>query len=76
MSLTLRWVVRRQEDALSYPWGKGGLDNAKASQIRAGGVLALGVYAESGAGTIDHRLDFDLQTGRELVDPPDKENPP
>ena len=66
----LKMVVLLPAGALTFPWSMAGRIAATQMQKERGGTLAIGVTFQSADRKRGHRLDFDFNTGKEIVDGP------
>ena len=70
MPSELKMVVLQPKGALTFPWTMAGRIGATQLHKEQGGTLAIGVMFEADNRKIRHRLDFDFNTGKEIVDGP------
>lgn len=62
--------VLSPKGAVTFPWSMDGRIAATRYQKERGGKLAISVEFESRSKQHGHRLDFDYETGAEIVDYP------
>lgn len=70
MPATLKMVVLQPKGAVTFPWTMAGRIGATQLQKEKGGTVAVGVCFEHPSRKLGHRLDFDFNTGKEIVDGP------
>lgn len=68
MPARLKMVVLQPKGAVSFPWSMAGRVAATQFHKEKGGTLAIAVEFESASRKYGHRLDFDFNTGQEIVD--------
>lgn len=70
MTSQIKVVVLTPQGAVTFPWTMAGRIAAAQYHRQRGGRMAIGVCFERASRKLGHRLDFDYDTGKEIVDGP------